>query len=85
MMRLGWRSDRAVDVLLMDEPANFYNGVGCKFEEDRNMPCSLPGNGGLLTAIAMMAGGYTGPDGVRREVGFPPTWHARAQGFRPFP
>jgi hypothetical protein len=21
-----------------------YNGVGCKFEEDRNMPCSLPGN-----------------------------------------
>ena len=61
------------------------NGVGCKFEEDRNMPCSLPGNGGLLTAIAMMAGGFVGPDGAARAVGFPPAWGARAEGFRPFP
>lgn len=84
MMRLGWRSDRAVDVLLIDEPANFYNGVGGKFEEDRNMPCSLPGNGGFLT-IAMMAGGFTGPDGKPRTVGFPPAWQARAEVFQPFP
>jgi hypothetical protein len=49
------------------------------------MPCSLPGNGGLLTAIAMMAGGFVGPDGAARAVGFPPAWGARAEGFRPFP
>jgi hypothetical protein len=28
MMRLGWRSDRAVDVLLIDEPANFVRPHG---------------------------------------------------------
>lgn len=46
--------------------------------------CSLPDNGGLLLAVAMMAAGYTGC--VRNNPGFPDNgdWTVEYEGIRPF-
>jgi hypothetical protein len=45
----------------------------------------FPSNGSLLTAIAMMAGGWDGSKGP--APGFPKNgeWKVRAEGFKPLP
>lgn len=45
----------------------------------------FPSNGGLLTAIAMMAGGWDGSSS--KNPGFPKdgNWSIRAEGFNPLP
>ncbi len=40
----------------------------------------FPSNGGLLTAVAMMAGGWEGSEGP--APGFPERWHVKAEGFQ---
>jgi hypothetical protein len=82
--RLGRPGD-AVDFLLMDAPKNRYLGNGHNYQRE-NLPLYLPGNGGLLYAIAMMAGGWDG--GPSAAVpGFPRdgTWNVRAEGIQPAP
>ncbi|MFA7486289.1 MAG: hypothetical protein WCZ89_09710, partial [Phycisphaerae bacterium] len=54
--RLG-EPNLAVDALLMDAPKNTYLPNGHNFQDAR-LPVYLPGNGGLLTAVAMMAAGW---------------------------
>lgn len=54
--RLG-RGDLAIDSLLYDTPKNTYLLNGHNYQRE-NLPCYLPGNGGLLTAVAMMAAGW---------------------------
>lgn len=49
----------AVDALLMDTPKNRYLPNGHNYQRP-NLPLYLPGNGGLLTAIALMAAGWNG-------------------------
>ena len=49
----------AVDALLMNAEKNRYLPNGHNYQRP-NLPCYLPGNGGLLYAIAMMAGGWPG-------------------------
>lgn len=72
----------AVDALLKDAGTkNFYDTRGvCT-----GGPCPyLPGNGGLLYAVAMMAAGWDGaPD--RQAPGFPDdgTWTVRWEGLKP--
>ena len=39
----------------------------------------FPSNGGLLAAVAMMAGGWDGSKG--HAPGFPAGWRVRAEGF----
>jgi hypothetical protein len=52
--RLG-RSKDAVDLLLMDNPKNTYLPNGHNAQGDKSdLPLYLPGNGGLLLAVAMM-------------------------------
>ncbi len=58
----------AVDLLLMDAPKNIYLPNGHNFQTAR-LPLYLPGNGGLLYAAAMMAGGWDGSRG--HAPGFP--------------
>ena len=66
--RLGERSI-AVDALLMATPKNSYLKNGHNWQR-QNLPCYLPGNGGLLYAIAMMAAGWqNAPD--EHAPGFP--------------
>ena len=82
--RLG-EPDRAVDALLIDTPKNHYLANGHNFQRD-NLPLYLPGNGGLLYAVAMMAAGWDGSP-QSGTPGFPTNgqWTVRAEGLRPAP
>jgi hypothetical protein len=75
--RLG-DGERAVDALLMDKPTNTYLSQGHNWQSDR-LRCYLPGNGGLLTAVAMMCAGWDGSEG--RNPGFPKDWDVRWEGL----
>lgn len=59
----------AVDAFFIDSKKNLYWPNGHNYQRE-NLPLYLPGNGGLLTAVAMMAAGWDGaPD--RNAPGFP--------------
>ena len=78
--RLG-ETKLAVDALLMTTEKNRYLPNGHNWQRP-NLPCYLPGNGGLLYAIAMMAAGWQGsPHG--HSPGFPSdgSWTVRAENF----
>lgn len=80
--RLGQPS-RAVDALLMAQQKNTYLANGHNYQDQR-LRVYMPGNGGLLTAVAMMAAGWDGcPPG--RNPGFPPDWDVRWEGLLPMP
>ena len=65
--RLG-KPEKAVDALMMDVLKNTYLKNGHNYQGTR-LRLYLPGNGGLLSAIAMMCAGY---DGSTQELpGFP--------------
>jgi hypothetical protein len=71
----------AVDALLMNVEKNRYLPNGHNYQRP-NLPCYLPGNGGLLYAIAMMAGGW--PGAPRRSApGFPDdgSWTVRVENL----
>jgi hypothetical protein len=82
--RLG-RPATAVDVLLKTGvPNNGYTAAG--HNPNTDLPVYLPGNGALLAAVALMAGGWDGaPAGA--APGFPHdgTWTVRAEGLEPLP
>jgi hypothetical protein len=80
----------ALNALLMDKPEynNHYLPNGHCFQSSRSnrLPVYLPGNGGLLTAVAMMAAGWDGaPD--RYAPGFPDdgSWTVQWEGLKPLP
>lgn len=56
--RLGM-PDKAIDALLMPIQTNTYLPNGHNYQDER-LRIYMPGNGGLLTAIAMMVAGYDG-------------------------
>lgn len=82
--RLG-DGEAAVDALLMDVPKNRYLPNGHNHQDDR-LPIYLPGNGGLLTAVAMMAAGWDGAP-RRHAPGFPDNgqWQVRWENLQPLP
>lgn len=68
--------EKAIDMLL-------FNNEHCSFDNlGYNSWVYLPGNGGLLTTIAMMAGGWDGDNGVYAP-GFPKNgkWNVVVEGF----
>lgn len=67
----------AVDALLLDRPKNHYLVNGHNRQTER-LPVYLPGNGGLLLAVAMMAGGW---DGSESTPGFGDGWAVAHEGF----
>jgi hypothetical protein len=82
--RLG-EPEKAVDALFIESPKNRYLTNGHNYQSSR-LPLYLPGNGGLLTAVAMMAAGWDGaPD--RSSPGFPDNgkWNVRWEGLRTMP
>jgi hypothetical protein len=77
--------ERAVDALLLDAPKNRYRANGHNHQRP-GLTIYLPGNGGLLAAVAMMAAGWDGaPD--RPAPGFPSDgrWQVRWEGLRRMP
>jgi hypothetical protein len=76
---------RAVDLLLKDGPNNHYLPNGhCPQRGD--LAVYLPANGALLSAVALMAGGWDGAP-ARPTPGFPDDgrWRVRAEGLHPLP
>lgn len=76
--------DKAVGALLMDKRTNTYLPNGHNYQDQR-LRVYLPGNGGLLSAIAMMAAGW---DGCKiQNPGFPKDgkWNVRWEGLQPMP
>jgi hypothetical protein len=75
----------AVDALLMDVKKNTYLVNGHNYQDAR-LTLYLPGNGGLLTAVAMMAAGWDGAPGIP-SPGFPKDgrWRVRWEGHRRMP
>jgi len=64
--------DAAAEIPLMDTPKNTWLPNGHNWQR-ANLPLYLPGNGGLLLAVAHMA----------RTCGFPKPWNARWEGLAP--
>jgi hypothetical protein len=74
----------AVDLLLRDGPNNHYLPNGhCPQRGD--LMLYLPANGALLSAVALMAGGWDGAEGS--APGFPKDgrWNVRVEGMLPLP
>jgi hypothetical protein len=71
----------AIDALLLDTPKNRYAANGHNYQRP-NLPLYLPGNGGLLYAIALMAAGWKGSP-KKHAPGFPSdgSWTVRSEGF----
>jgi len=80
--RLGM-PEKAIDALLMPVQKNVYLRDGHNYQDER-LRCYLPGNGGLLSAIALMCAGY---DGSGAEPGIPKNgkWKVRWEGLKPAP
>ena len=76
--RLG-ETQIAVDALLMPTAKNRYLPNGHNWQRD-NLPCYLPGNGGLLYALALMAGGWLGSNNAHAP-GFPAdgSWSVKSE------
>lgn len=76
--------EKAINALLMDKRTNTYLPNGHNYQDQR-LRCYLPGNGGLLTAVALMTAGW---DGCEIEnPGFPKdgTWNVKWEGIKPLP
>ena len=82
--RLG-RGDWAIESLLLDQGKNTYLPNGHN-RQTNNLPIYLPGNGGLLTAVGMMAAGWDGAPN-RHAPGFPDdgTWTIRYETLHAMP
>jgi hypothetical protein len=78
--RLG-ETNVAIDALLMNTEKNRYLPNGHNWQR-ANLPCYLPGNGGLLYAVAMMAGGWRN-SAKKPAPGFPSdgSWRVKAEGL----
>lgn len=76
--------EKAIDALLMDIRTNTYLVNGHNYHDDR-LTLYLPGNGGLLTAVAMMCAGWDGTQ--ERNPGFPKNgkWKVNWEGLKPMP
>lgn len=77
--RLG-QPEQAIDLLLKDVLKNTYLVNGHNYQGTR-LRIYLPGNGGLLTAVAMMCAGYEG--NTKENPGFPEDWEVKWEGLKP--
>ena len=86
-VRLGM-PETAIELMLMDHPCNEYlkNGHNCQGvpSDLPDLPVYLPGNGGLLLVIALMAVGYSGSE---EAPGFPKDgqWVVETDDLKGFP
>lgn len=76
--------DAAVNALLLDVQKNTYLNNGHNYQDGR-LRLYLPGNGGLLSAVALMCAGWDGCD--TKNPGFPKDgkWDVRWEGLTPLP
>jgi len=79
--RLG-KPEKAIVALFTDAQKNTYLVNGHNFQDGR-LTIYLPGNGGLLAVVAMMAAGFEGS--TTEQPGFPKdgTWNISWEGLEP--
>lgn len=76
--RLGM-PDEAITWLMLDKGKNEFLANGHNYQTPA-LPIYLPGNGGLLNAIGLMAGGWdNGPEPLPTR--FPKDWKVQSEGF----
>ena len=80
--RLG-QPETALNALLIDTQKNTYLKNGHNFQTADRLRIYLPGNGALLTAVAMMCAGWDGCS-TPNNPGFPQdgTWQVRWEGLQ---
>jgi len=81
--RLG-EPEKAIEALFMDEPTNSFLPNG-QNPQGYKLTTNIPGNGALLSAVALMCAGW---DGCETEnPGFPKdgTWKVKWEGISPLP
>ena len=83
--RLG-EGELAIQALLMGKSKNTYLPDGHNPQLGETLPLYLPGNGGLLYAVALMAAGWDGAP-KKNAPGFPDDgqWTVRWEGLKPAP
>jgi hypothetical protein len=76
--------EKALNALLRKVTTNTYLVNGHNYQNQR-LTLYLPGNGGLLSAIALMCAGYDG--NKTANPGFPDNgkWKVRWEGLKPMP
>jgi protein-glucosylgalactosylhydroxylysine glucosidase len=75
--------ERAMDALFMKVQTNTYLVNGHNYQDER-LRIYMPGNGGLLTAVAMMCAGWDGGPG--NDPGIPKkNWVVKWEGLRKMP
>jgi hypothetical protein len=81
--RLGM-ANKAADALLMDIQTNTYLVNGYNYQDDR-LRIYMPGNGGLLTAIAMIVAGYDGNKTLLPGISKNGQWKVKWEGLKRMP
>ncbi len=77
--RLG-KPEQAMELLLKDVKKNTYLKNGHNYQSDR-LRIYLPGNGGLLSAVAMMCAGFEG--NTKSDPGLPGDWKVKWENLEP--
>lgn len=76
--------EKAIDALLMPIQTNTYLNNGHNYQDDR-LTIYLPGNGGLLSAVAMMCAGYDGCKTINPGIPKNGKWKVRWEGLKKMP
>jgi hypothetical protein len=78
------KPEQAINALMMDVQKNTYLVNGHNYQ-DKRLRLYLPGNGGLLAAVAMMAAGWDGNQ--INNPGFPKNgrWNVKWEGLKAMP
>ena len=73
--------DKAIDALLMPIQTNTYLNNGHNYQDER-LTIYLPGNGGLLAAVALMCAGYDGCKTINPGIPKNEKWKVRWEGLK---
>ncbi|MEI9908203.1 MAG: hypothetical protein WDO71_00120 [Bacteroidota bacterium] len=75
---------KAIDALLMPIQTNTYLNNGHNYQDER-LTIYLPGNGGLLAAVAMMCAGYDGSKTISPGIPKDGKWKVKWEGLKKMP
>lgn len=76
--------EKAIDALFMPVQTNTWLNNGHNYQDTR-LRLYLPGNGGLLSAIALMCAGYEGCNTPNPGIPDNGKWKVKWEGLRPMP
>jgi protein-glucosylgalactosylhydroxylysine glucosidase len=76
--------EQAMSMLFRDEQKNWYLQSGQNYQDQR-LNIYLPGNGALLTAIAMMCAGFDGAPEISPGIPRNGKWYVRWENLSPMP